>query len=432
MKASRYNHFIPYSETNSIAYNALSNALALIENVKLEEYYRFVNDDIEFTDKKLCQDFIHGSFLIEDDMVDELDVVRHNMLRGRYATNTLGLTITPTMDCNFQCVYCFEKEIEKNCYMSDIVQDAIVKILEKHTPYIQALTVNWYGGEPLLAMSVIEKLSKRFIEICANKNISYSANLITNGYLLTYETLELLRKLKIEFIQVTLDGGPKHHNIKRPLKGGGDTFWKILNNLRDGYDLLPRVALRINVDQDNISAGDEISCYLKEYGLMDKVKPYFGRIRNDNECYHDEKCINACDFAYMEYEYNVEMEQSRFSGLDKIYYPISKSSFCCADRSCSYVIAADGLLYKCWSDVGNIKKSTGNILEPFNDLNSVYLKYMLFDPTKILPCKECNILPICMGGCPFQRIERGTQQCLSEKYILERCLKDAVEKLQKK
>ena len=419
MKVSKYNHFIPFSEEQSIAYNARTNALALISNEKLAIYKQFVEHGNSINDSDFVSDLMRGSFLMTDE-IDELDLVRLNMLRGRYATNALSFTVVPTSACNFNCIYCYEKKSIGHDFMSEAVQDAVVSALEARKDCTQVFSVTWYGGEPLLALPIIEKLSTRFMDICEQSQIKYSAKIITNGYLLTKEVLETLNRLSVDFIQVTLDGGPEQHNKRRPLTNGGETFWEILKNLKDGHDLLPRVALRINIDSENVDSGEQIKSYLDTHGLSDKVTPYFGRTRNDNDCYSDDKCINSCDFAEIEFDFAYEVEQSKSKGA--VYYPDVKSFFCCADRINSFVISPSGALYKCWVDIGNTDKCVGDIANPFKNINNTFLDYMLFDPTMVSQCKDCNILPICMGGCPFQRVERGDQECFRYKYILERCL----------
>jgi len=256
MKISRYNHFFPYSETNSIAYNALTNSLALITKPNLEAYNAYCNDGKPMPDE-LVTDLKKGMFLLEDH-VDELDTLRYNMLRARYNTDSLSLTIAPTNDCNFRCVYCYEKDAISSKYMSQEVQDKLVELLESRKGLISSFGVSWYGGEPLMAFDVVESLSKRFMEVCEASNIRYSANMITNGYLLNHEILSRIQDLNISSIQVTIDGLPEVHNQNRPLVGGGETFDTILNNLKDGYDLLPPIALRINIDKNNIPAGEKI------------------------------------------------------------------------------------------------------------------------------------------------------------------------------
>ena len=45
--------------------------------------------------------------------------------------------------------------------------------------------MTWFGGEPLLAKEVIYRLSEAFIARTHDAGIAYTANIITNGYLLT-------------------------------------------------------------------------------------------------------------------------------------------------------------------------------------------------------------------------------------------------------
>lgn len=48
----------------------------------------------------------------------------------------------------------------------------------------------------------------------------------------------------------------------------------------------------------------------------------------------------------------------------------------------------------------------------------VFLDYLLYDATTDSNCSECKYLPICMGGCPFKRINK-TSRCPAIKHGLE-------------
>lgn len=50
--------------------------------------------------------------------------------------------------------------------MSEAIQEAIVKFVESEAPHLETFTVTWYGGEPLLALDIIENLSIKFVDIC--------------------------------------------------------------------------------------------------------------------------------------------------------------------------------------------------------------------------------------------------------------------------
>ncbi len=423
MKPSKFNHFFNYTTNINIAYNSYSNSLALISDEQLAKYKEFEKSNESMFTEQEMEDFKYGSFIVEDE-VDELELIRYNMFKSRFTNNVLTLTIAPTSDCNFDCIYCFEKKVHRKSYMTNETQNAIKHFFDKKKNGLKSFTVNWYGGEPLLGLGIIGSLSNYFIKNCEKLHINYTANMITNGYLLSRDVLKRLKQYQINFLQITLDGNPKCHDSRRPLKNGGNTFETIIKNLHNGYDLLPRVSLRVNIDKENVKAGEEVYQYVKKFSMEKKISVYCGCVRYDNECYEKNKCLTQCEFSNIEYDFF-----KLFANEQKDMYPKLKYSFCGADNVSSLVIAADGNIYKCWSDIDNDEKCIGNINNEIYELDRNNLCYMLFDPTKVLPCKNCKILPICMGGCTFHRLSEEIIQCSKYKYILERCLIDKVKKM---
>ena len=110
-------------------------------------------------------------------------------------------------------------------------------------------------------------------------------------------------------------------------------------------------------------------------------------------------------------------------------YPAPTRINCGADYLYSFVIDAGGDMYKCLNDIGIKKNSIGNIedLEDFSQLtqnpNRNYTKYMTWSPFDFKKCRECNILPICMGGCQYNGREAGEPICESWKYEIEEYIK---------
>jgi uncharacterized protein len=221
---------------------------------------------------------------------------------------------------------------------------------------------------------------------------------------------------------VTIDGTPDVHNRRRPLVDGGETFDTIFNNLKESYDILPTVALRINVDRNNIDSGKYVYEYLKKNEMLGKITPYLGKTSNDNDCYETVECLNMCDYAKVDYEYALSLFDDK---KEIVKYPYIKSNFCGADSYNSFVIDAFGDLYKCWSDIGVEDRCVGNIAEAKNVTNTTFFDYLLFDPTANKPCSMCNLLPVCMGGCPYKRLNEESDNCSLYKYVLEECIKNA-------
>ena len=77
-------------------------------------------------------------------------------LAAAFLNKRLGLIIMPTEKCNYRCVYCYE-DFEQG-RMADSVSDGIVRLVASRAPLLDQLTISWFGGEPLLAMAVIEKI----------------------------------------------------------------------------------------------------------------------------------------------------------------------------------------------------------------------------------------------------------------------------------
>ena len=150
---------------------------------------------------------------------------------------SVGLTICPTMGCNFDCPYCFENH--RPGRMTKEVQDDVAALAERmmKASATKNLYVTWFGDEPLLMPDVIEALSGRLAALAEERAAEYNASIITNGFLFTQEIADMLGRCKVTYAQITLDGiGPEHDKTRR-LAGGGPTY-------AHGYFLWHRVCGR--------------------------------------------------------------------------------------------------------------------------------------------------------------------------------------------
>ena len=163
---------------------------------------------------------------------------------------SVGLTICPTMGCNFDCPYCFENH--RPGRMTKETQDDVAALTERMMKASAAknLHVTWFGGEPLLMPDVIEALSGRLVALAEERATEYNASIITNGFLFTQEIADMLGRCKVTYAQITLDGiGPEHDKTRR-LAGGGPTYDSIVENLRT-LRLPFKVSIRHNVHEGN-------------------------------------------------------------------------------------------------------------------------------------------------------------------------------------
>ena len=133
IQISRYNFVFPFSNTpdgkpQRVLYNSRTGSLALIDEEKYRIYEEFANDSRPIEDEDLLADLKLGGFLI-DATLNELELLRFNLLQSRYDKAAFSLTIAPTSNCNFRCVYCYEKDTIKPITMSVETQDMLIEFV---------------------------------------------------------------------------------------------------------------------------------------------------------------------------------------------------------------------------------------------------------------------------------------------------------------
>ncbi len=424
MKPSLYNFIYNYPKDNTkhILYNSLSGALALVNENNYIALNEFLNNRENIKDEEFLNDLKKGGYIVEDNC-NEPDMISYRSFKSRFSNDFLTLTIAPTSDCNFRCIYCYEKNSIKYPLMSQDVQNKIVEFCENRIKTINSLSITWYGGEPLLAIPVIENISNKLIKLCEKNNVLYTASIVTNGYLLTPKVYKKLMELKVRNIQVTIDGGEQEHDKRRPLIGDKPTFKTILDNLCSIKDCEVvekiNIALRVNIDRTNVEDIDTIMKILKKNKLDKIFNIYIARVKDSNKSFDKNLCFCTEEFSELEYDFANNVNENIL--LNR--YPKVMNDYCGADRDNNLVIDPKGDLYKCWEDIGLEQYKVGNILtgEIFNQ--DILYNYMLYNVTEDKYCSGCKYIPICMGGCPKERLQHSEDRCVFIKYILEKQIK---------
>ena len=300
-------------------------------------------------------------------------------------------TILPTTACNARCVYCYEQGMKVST-MSETTADKVIDFILK-TKRSEEITLCWFGGEPLVAANIINR-------ICTGLNengVSFKSRIVTNASLFTPELLDTAVNVwHLKRAQVSVDGSksdyearklfcsPKIHNYEYLLKTIGIML-----------DAGLEVTLRCNFDQGNIegmySFWEDIN---NLYGDSDKLRVYSSMLFQAQK---DPSCIDLHK-RYLELRTEAAkkgMKFLRFNGSECKM----KTNFCMADSDGKcIVIGPDGNLYNCEHLPGNT--SCASIFDEDIKLGS--------DPRASLEaddkCRECPFLPectpFCKHGCP--------------------------------
>ncbi|WP_292378909.1 radical SAM/SPASM domain-containing protein [Methanosarcina sp. UBA289] len=436
MKPSIYNFVWSTDDPEKVMiFNSLTTALAEVRRSRIDllSVSQFDYALLPENKRKFVDELRKGGFVV-DDSADELRMVKFTYNSDKYDSSMARLVIAPTLACNFACSYCFE-QLDKNqsrnegqnVFMPDDVKQDLLNYIEKILKTGKDIFVTWYGGEPLLAKETIFDLSQKIIDIADKNKVEYSAGMVTNGYLLSENSgiVQNLKKNRIKFIHVTLDGPREVHDSRRMLKGSnGPTFDRIL----EGIKLLKangiEIYVRVNIDRSNIDNISMLLDVLKENNLSEifiylgHVIPYTAGCKS-----YESSCILTEEFSRINQAFYKNLNLMGFEAGRTSFYPRFARA-CDANRTNAFVLDPDGDMYKCWTEIGNKTASIGKIgdlIRQDNEKGKHEIQWLSWEPFEYSECVECKMLPICMGGCAHQTmsINKGRPECKEWKYGLE-------------
>jgi uncharacterized protein len=251
--------------------------------------------------------------------------------------------------------------------------------------------------------------------------------IITNGYLLDRAMANRLKAAGVEEAQITLDGPAWVHDTRRKLANGRGTYERILENLTQTAGIL-RIGVRVNVDRLNLEATSEILDDLRSRSLLDKLSIYFAQVNASTTVCADikDRCLTTEEFSRGQTELYKKLIDNGFYGIE--YPMLAPGGHCGADSDNSFVVGPNGDLFKCWEELSTDHSNTvGSVFqtEPTSAQQQTLQHYLGWDPLEKSGCRECEILPICMGGCPRQALREddpATGACCSWKFNLKEML----------
>jgi uncharacterized protein len=417
---SKYNILSKSEKYGYLLFNTMSLAFIRINEQDIDMWKKLRETPDSYTNFQ-NYDFLIKARILVDDQEDDLNVYLADVLKNRYNSSDMALTILPTRGCNFGCIYCYEQD-RPNVLMNEQTEKAIVKFVCSNSN-LKRLSVVWYGGEPLLNFDSMVRLTKMFKQL----NIEYSAKIVSNGYLLTKEKADLMKDLAIRNIQITFDGSEEIHNQRRFLLGGQPTYRKIMDNLKYLLSINKEITIdiRTNIDRRN---KDDYNKFYQDFKseINDKrVTMYPGFVSDllSSECVSPE-------FNISEGGYKAQFILDIFDkyGIEiKSFLPKYRRHSCVASKYFAFVVGPEGELYKCWRMVGNQKETIGNVNDGSFDMVK-FSKYLIgADYTLDSKCLQCEFITLCGGGCPLVRMRNKYEKislnhCCPEKTHMEQLM----------
>jgi len=387
-KQSNYNVYVKDSEALYLL-NTLYGTFVKFSSSDSKRVLGFFEDNSLILESELGRFLIKKHFFVPRD-IDEKEAVNLLLEETLMNNNILNLVILPTENCNFRCSYCYESFCDNS--MGDVDEENIIDFVERNIKYYKAVSVEWFGGEPLLHLDRIKRLSIELMRICSENRIPYSSGITTNGYLLDYRMVLELKKLKVCKFQITIDGLEKHHDKQRHLANGGGTWNRVISNLleiKKKYksslsSFMIRTNLTRGIHDDFHKYTNFIKCEFgddKRFSLLLRLAADWGGSISENvkkEFCTKQEYIDDVIYA-LEQDVNIEFFKNLIT---------PGSLLCYAWKRGSYVIKPNGNIAKCTLRVddiiGSIEKPDEIVKLDFNKIGS---------PSKCLACKK---YPICL------------------------------------
>lgn len=331
----------------------------------------------------------------------------------------------PTYMCNFACPYCFESTEMHTvrqvmtpgqvdlCFaaMNEIMRlRAGGEDFEKRRKGLEL-----FGGEPFLP--VARPALARILELCEQQGFVIEA--ISNGYSLD-QARDLIERYKACFhhFQITMDGPREMHNRRRRLLGGGGTFDRIVANVEMLMEMDVRVAVRMNIDRENIDTVPELFAFFRDQGWLGNGKFYWdiapvtdhpnsGAVPNVMPEHEIVERIGRMSGQLAGSPTNFRMFRVLKHTLSVLGVykhpqeePFPAAHYCEANVFQFYCFGPDGLIYACPESINHAELAIGRY-DPDFSIDQAKLQRWgrtIFNNPK---CSDCSVAMFCGGGCAF-------------------------------
>lgn len=390
-----------------------------IVNSSLKEYLvnqPKINKDSFPYSKQILDKLIERGYITSKSINEEREYIKKisRIFHNRDKQYIKSFTLLVTYNCNFKCPYCFEKEELKkgNNDFSWVINKEmvdnffnVISVIEPNEN-LRNKTINLFGGEPLLEKN--EKIIEYIIRRGSIDGYSFTAT--SNGYDMDHYE-RLIKEKLIQGIQITIDGTKLIHNSRRIHIINGDSFDKIIKNIKMALNYGIHISIRINVDKDNANEIVKLNSFFKETGFysyknFSAYAVYISGELNFNPNNYNESTgyglsqkdfLNILESSKIEITHNQQLYYRLYDAISK-NKAISLSPCHCSAQSSSYVFDPFGYIYSCPEIVGEKNKSIGTY---YNGLVWTKEKEKWFsrDISIIEKCSKCKYALICGGGC---------------------------------
>lgn len=401
MQASRFNIISRLKNGNEyFVINLLSGNADLIT----PEEAKFFEGDFQ----KAPQEFFEKGYIVNPNE----ELLQYRLKYIDFIENRdqeeVQVFFVPTYQCNFACSYCYQSEYPLSpALVKPEVTDAFFYFLDtKLKNRKKYITI--FGGEPFLSGKKYKDSLAYFLDRSASSRLDVAA--VTNGYLLD-EYFEMLSKVRVREIQITLDGLEETHNRRRPHRGGLPSFHRIVDNIDQCLTLGFPVNLRMVVDRDNLAELPALASFAIEKGWTanPNFKTQLGRNYELHYCQSTQSKLFTRVELYQELHQLIKKNPeilefhkpafsiSRFLAENgSLPEPLFDSCPACKSE---WALDYSGKVFSCTATVGKPGEELGTFYPAIKLDENTINTWQQRDTLHMEECTSCNLQLACGGGC---------------------------------
>lgn len=416
LHTSRYNVLVG-NDDETLLFNTASGAFATLDDAAAAAYGSGTWDDA------LAAQLEDAGFLTELTPEEELAALHARFETARHDHTQLTLALMPTYDCNYACPYCYEQDKTAiTGKMGDRVIDGVLDFIEaRHAEHaFSQLSIQWYGGDPSLALDVVAELSDNMISWCDDNGVGYDALILTNCNVIDEAAVKMLAENRVHMALLTIDGFEETHNKRRVAADGSNSYQAVIGAAKLFVAHGITVSAVMNVDRVNWPEYHDLRKMLAGMG----VALSFGRLADCGHFYGtgaftkpEFDLFTMAEYAKLEHD---EFVKAGFDASTLRQLLASPANFCTGQTDDYYIIDSIGDVYKCDGFVGDPAYRKFSIFDTPTDEQ---LRLMSHDPFASAQCAACELLPLCYGNCNWERTSEK-MQCHPLKITLPDYLRD--------
>lgn len=321
-----------------------------------------------------------------------------------------ALCLNVAHDCNLRCQYCFASKGDyhgKREIMSPEVGENAVDFLVEHSGNIKNLEIDFFGGEPLMAMDTVKHVVSYARSLEEKRGKKFRFTMTTNAVLLDDELIDYLDE-NMDNIVLSLDGRKKVNDRIRVRVDGSGSYDCILPKIKkmvdERFKSHKEYYVRGTFTNKNLDFSEDVF-HMADMGLREiSIEPVVGREGDFLLSDGDEVAIFE-QYEKIAREY-LRRKQSgknpfRFYHFNvNIYHGpcIYKRLTACGAGREYLAVVPGGDIYPCHQFVGFDEFILGNVFDKKLDENIIgrFKNTHVFSKSE---CANCWARFFCSGGC---------------------------------